>query len=98
MRIRNPGRPYNDGRSAGARTLLISYRTSVADRRSSPAHRHRQGLALRGARLVPGRTESRDERLHQAGEDVIDVSGDADARGDRGCGAEELDVAGHGRG
>ena len=38
-----------------------------------------------------------DERLHQAGDDVVDVPGDGDARGDRGCGAQAFDVSGDGR-
>ena len=38
-----------------------------------------------------------DERLHQAGGDVVDVPGDGDAWGDRGCGAQAFDVSGDGR-
>ena len=43
------------------------------------------------------RAASRDDRLHPAGDDVVDVPGDGDARGDCGCGAQALDVAGDGR-
>jgi hypothetical protein len=35
-----------------------------------------------------------EDRLHQAGDDVVDVAGHCDARGYGGCEAEELDVAG----
>ena len=34
-----------------------------------------------------------DDRLHQAGDDVVDVAGDGDARGNRGCRAQAVDVA-----
>src|SRR5204863_5993319 len=37
-----------------------------------------------------------DDRLHQARDHVVDMPGDGDARGDRGCGVEALDVAGDG--
>ena len=35
----------------------------------------------------------RDDRLHQAGDDVVDMSRHGDAWGDRGRGAKALDVA-----
>jgi len=37
---------------------------------------------------------SGDDRLHQAGDDVVDVAGDGEAWGDRGRGAQPLDVNG----
>jgi hypothetical protein len=39
-----------------------------------------------------------DDRFYQAGEDVVDVPGDGDARGDCGCVVEALDIVGDGRG